>query len=556
MKKIRFALPGNIPKIILWMKLTSLLLLINLTSFATSDYSPGDNVTVKSRDSNLKEFFSAVENQTSYKLYSDDAVGDRVIAPLTLLQQQRITGRVTDNSGDPLPGVNVVVTGTTTGVLTDLEGRYTIDVPQGSKSLTFSFIGMEPQEIVIGTSTQINVTMDEYAVGLDEVVVIGYGVQRKRDLTGSIASISTEEISKRVATNAIEAIQGQLAGVQITSASGAPGDDSFVRIRGISTLGGGVTPLYIVDGQPMDNIQSINPNDISSLEILKDGASAAIYGSKSANGVVIITTKSGQVDQSQINVGYIRSYKTTRIMPVNTTNGRLDYEVFHNMIGHRRDLDTLNQQFYNNNNFQEMAYRTAKKDQLNIGISAGTNKTKVYWNTALLNEEGVIVTTNFMRLNTRLNVDQVINERITMGMRTALSFDNTKNIDQSYESGLIGQLLTKAPFSTLYDIDGSFLYQNNSYRGRENFLQEYTLMDSKKRNIRGNLFNYVEINVIEGLKLRTNFAVDYNLYRFTEFFPPHVRAANSTIRANYFSSLDWSVLAESYANYDKIIGVS
>lgn len=593
MKKNRFSASGfnscYLNKLLLIMKLTTFFLLVSLVSIAATGYSQSEKVTVQMQNAKLKDFFRTIEQQTDYKfLYRDDVVenilvtideSDKplddvlnqvldgsdfsfkvmpnnliVIAPLTILQQLTVTGTIYDENGNPLPGVNIQIEGTMIGAISDANGKYSISIPNEIAILNFSFIGYDSRKVSVDGRNLIDVTLVPSLSSLEEVVVIGYGTQKKRDLTGAVASISTEEISQISTSNAIEAMQGQLAGVQIISSSGAPGDDAFLRIRGLSTFDGGVNPLYVVDGQPMENIQSINPSDISSIEILKDGASAAIYGSKSANGVVIITTKSGKQDESQINIDYVRSYNTARIMPVNTTNGRLKYEKFHNIIGDRPDMDTLNQQFYNNNNFQDLMYRTAVKDQVNLGISAGTKNTKIYSNTSFLNEEGVINKTNYMRLNTRLNIEQSFKNKIILGMRTSVSYDEQKNIDQNFESSLIGVLLTKAPFSTLYDIDGSYLMLNDSYRGRHNPLYEYSAMDAKRSNLRGNVFNYVEVKVLEDLKIRGNFGVDYNYLRNSQYFPPYVRSAGNTIRSSFNSYIDWNWLAETYVSYDKTLG--
>ena len=477
-----------------------------------------------------------------------------------------VKGLVQSSTGVPLQGVSVVIKNSQTnfaaGTDTDSAGvfLFTNVPPGGPYSFSFSSVGYQDQtlsgyDIKQGITLSIVVNLVETSSTLDQVVVIGYGTSKKKNVTGSVVSVSQEEIAQRSPTNAFEAIQGQMSGVQITTSSGAPGDNSSLRIRGVSTFDAGATPLYIVDGQPLDNIDNINPNDISSIEVLKDGSSAAIYGSKSANGVVIVTTKSGKKGESKINLNYLRSYTTARIMPVATTNGRLRYEKFHNIIGDRADVDTLNQQFYNNNNFQELMYRTAVKDQVNIGVIAGSEKTKIYWNTGFLNQEGVIRTTKFMRLNSRLNVDHRFNKVITIGTRTNLSYDQQTNIDPGFETDLIGVLLTKAPFSTLYDVDSSYLYNVDSYRGRQNPLFEYSSMDVKRRNLRGNVFNYVEAKLARGLTYRANFGLNFRYTRNTEFFPSYVRSSDERVQSNFYSQLAWDWLHESFFNFDRSFGL-
>ena len=209
------------------------------------------------------------------------------------LQQNRITGIVKSKDGTPLAGASVVVTGTNQGTITDADGKYSIEVPAGSRSLTFTFIGMESQELSIDGLTKIDITMAESSIDLAEVVVVGYGTQKKVDLTGSVAVMSSKEFEKAPVSDALDAMQGKLAGVTIISNSGEPGADKQIRIRGVQSWGASTDPLYVIDGVIMDNMNSLSPNDIASISVLKDAASSAIYGARAANGVVLITTKRG-----------------------------------------------------------------------------------------------------------------------------------------------------------------------------------------------------------------------------------------------------------------------
>ena len=211
----------------------------------------------------------------------------RQVIPLLLLamilltlhaqaQINTIRGKVVGTDNSPLPGVSVIVKGTTTGITTDLDGNFTLKIPANAKTLVFSFIGMLSQEVAIAGKTTFNITLKEETLGLDEVVVVGYGTQKKRDVTGAITSIDNKMIEKRQAVNLYDVLQGEAPGVLVVSNSGAPGDDNTIRIRGTSTFEGGVNPLYVVDGVPLSDISSINTNDIKSMEVLKDSASAAI----------------------------------------------------------------------------------------------------------------------------------------------------------------------------------------------------------------------------------------------------------------------------------------
>ncbi|MEI6143260.1 MAG: TonB-dependent receptor plug domain-containing protein [Mariniphaga sp.] len=209
--------------------------------------------------------------------------------------QKSISGKVTDESGASVPGVSVVVKGTTTGTITDIDGKYNLSVPVSAKSLAFSFIGMVSVEIPIGQGNVIDAVMKTETVGVEEVVVVGYGTRKKEEVTGSISTISDKQLKTSSATSVVSRMQGQVSGITVTS-SNVPGGEATIRIHGIGTIGD-PNPLYVIDGVPVGPGNNVNPNDIESMSILKDASSAAIYGSRAANGVILITTKHGRENQ-------------------------------------------------------------------------------------------------------------------------------------------------------------------------------------------------------------------------------------------------------------------
>ncbi|HOX75554.1 MAG TPA: TonB-dependent receptor [Bacteroidales bacterium] len=241
----------------------------------------------------------------TFSLSAENSSGNDLSGSVVDQQQIKVSGTVTNAStGETLPGVNVVVTGTTVGTITDSAGKYSIEVPQGSKSLTFSFIGMEPQEITIGTLTQIDVTMAESAFGLNEVIVVGYGTMKKSDLTGSISSVTPEKLVDRPVTNVGQALQAKVAGVQvIRQAAGDPGGRPQIRIRGTNSINTSADPLFVVDGivGVLNALENLDPADIASIDILKDASSTAIYGARGANGVIMITTKRGVAGEVRVD---------------------------------------------------------------------------------------------------------------------------------------------------------------------------------------------------------------------------------------------------------------
>src|SRR5665647_2427318 len=217
-------------------------------------------------------------------------------------QQKSVTGKVTDNSGIPLPGVTVVIKGTTIGTTTDAEGKYSIPSVRDNSSLQFSFVGMLSKEIEVGGKTTINIKLEEETVGIQEVVAIGYGTVQKKDLTGSISQIQSATLKDLPVARVDQALSGKLAGVQVLTTTGKPGAAPVIRIRVVGSSSAGTDPLYVVDGYPVGDIQMLNPNDIESIDILKDASATAIYGSRGANGVVIINTKRGKQGSSKISL--------------------------------------------------------------------------------------------------------------------------------------------------------------------------------------------------------------------------------------------------------------
>lgn len=464
-----------------------------------------------------------------------------------------ISGTVTDlNSGEALIGVSILVKGTGTGTITDIEGNYQIEVDEG-QTLVFTYTGYAAQEIIVGQNPIIDVALSASVAELNEVVVVGYGVQRKRDVTGAIVSVDEEQLAQRTPVNVFEAIQGQMAGIQINTGSGAPGENGVIRIRGASTFNAGTSPLFILDGQPVDNIDNINPNDIKSIEVLKDGASAAIYGSRSANGVIIVTTKSGQSGKTSITANYVRSYNTLRKMPVANAQERLLYDL---LRGTQKNtlVDTLNQMWQINNDFQDIFYRNAIRDQVNVSISSGSDKTKFYWNSAFLNQQGVLPSQKFQRYNTRVNIDHEFNDRIRMGIRLQASYGETFNVDPQSEANWYGATIIKAAYSPYINPDGTFLTNITSFRGRNNLLDVMDRLEDRRRSINGSIFQYLEFDLIDNLKYRANFGVDGEIIRNSLFAPEAIGGQNENIDASFFTAFDYNWIHESILTYDKELG--
>ncbi|MCD6354785.1 MAG: TonB-dependent receptor plug domain-containing protein, partial [Prolixibacteraceae bacterium] len=328
------------------MKLTIFLICITiLGSLAAESYSQTTKLTLEIKNSSVKSILGQIEDQSEFRFFYSGSIdverktsisqkdknvfdildelfkgtgvkyevrgrqialmqgNETFFGNLQQTQQKAITGIVTDESGQPLPGVTVLVKGTTQGTVTNADGEYSISSLPENATLVFSFVGMRTQEIPVGEQTTINVQMEEKTIGIEEVVAIGYGVVNKRDLTGVVSKVDAEQLSAAPVSRVDQALQGKSAGVQVTSTNGSPGAGTTIRIRGGNSISASNEPLFVIDGFiGAGDLNTINPNDIESVEILKDASATAIYGARGANGVILITTKKGTVGEMRINI--------------------------------------------------------------------------------------------------------------------------------------------------------------------------------------------------------------------------------------------------------------
>ena len=395
-------------------------------------------------------------------------------------QKVTVTGTVVeDKSQEPLIGATVLEKGTNNGVVTDIDGNYSISISPNA-TLVFTYMGYDKKEVSAGNRRIVNVQMTTTVEELDELVVIGYGVQRKSDITGSISSISNKEINNQPVANALQALQGRAAGVNIIQNTGAPGSNTTIKIRGTGTVND-ADPLYVVDGFIVDNIDYLNPNDIDNVEIFKDAASSAVYGSRAANGVVAITTKSGKEGKTKITydgyVGFSNPWKKIDVMDVeqyalmydyiNDTkrysengqlymtsdgNGGLYYDEYKQLL-----VDTIR----NNSagNYWDAITQTGIKTQHGVSVSGGSNKTQYLSNLSYYNEEGIIQTSSYDRVNARTNVRTELTK--WLGLNTNLSFtdENREGVPEGSAS-ILKQALYESPMTYLHDNKG-YWYSNN-----------------------------------------------------------------------------------------------
>ncbi len=376
----------------------------------------------------------------------------------------RITGRVTDGENTPIPGVNVVEMGTTNGTSTDTDGRYSINIENENAVLVFSFIGFITQEIAVNNQSVVDVVLVEDVRSLQEVVVVGYGTQLKSDVMSSVATVNVDKATSLASTNVSEMLRGQAAGVQITLADPRPGGSSNILIRGTNSIQGGNSPLIILDGYPIDDINDVNPDDIVSIEILKDAAAQAIYGARASNGVVLITSKRGKEGRMSVSYhGYASVSKLTKNFDLysplefaqlrreaqRTTNGGGDTYLDDDVIFTEFEMEALqNKKFVN---WEDLVLRNARINSHTVSVSGGTETSRIYSSLTYFDQQGLIPGSGYKRGSFRLNLDQRINEKFSLETNLNLLTDK-----QDIESSSL-DFITLSPLAKPYDENGELV---------------------------------------------------------------------------------------------------
>ena len=508
-------------------------------------------------------------------------------------QNKKIGGRVTSSDdGLPLPGVSIKVSGSKSGVQTDADGSYTLNVPDGSNTVVFSFIGYLPQTITVGNPSTYNIKLVSDQKTLNDVVVIGYGSVSKRTSTGSTASVKAADIAGRPVTGLDQALQGLTAGVQVTSASGTPGGAVTVRVRGVSTINAGSQPLYVVDGTPIiaannaqigfgngqtNGLNDINPNDIESIDVLKDAAAAAIYGSRASNGVVIVTTKRGKTGKTNIDLDYSTGFQqTTKTIDALTgpeyvqlyqdavqnryptlTIGSTTYPTLTALIttGLTRPLLAANPSTYSTTNWQDQVFRNAPISNYNLSINGGNEKTRFNITSGFFDQDGILKGSSYNRFNMRLNLDHTINDRFKVGTSTSFSRSASNRINNDNNIyGVLSSAILLSPAINIYNADGT--YGRDVYSSVENPVAAYT--EPFNLTTAGRLLSnvYGEYKLLPSLTFKTNFAADYQIYHERRFLPSTLNAAASPTNGSgieaYASELN--LLNENTLTFNKSFG--
>ncbi|MDD3078144.1 MAG: TonB-dependent receptor [Paludibacter sp.] len=427
----------------------------------------------------------------------------------------KVMGRVYDeNQNDPLIGVNIIVKGKPTGTVSGLNGTFSVSAEIGDV-IKFSYIGYKDKEIKVATSV-LNVAMTENALKLGEVVVeAGYGTMKKRDITGSIVSVNEKEIEKKMSVNVLDALQGAASGVQVSNASGAPGEESSIRIRGTSTLSDdGVAPLFIVDGMTVDRIDDINPNDIQSVEVLKDASSSAIYGSRSANGVIIITTKKGNAGKPKLDAKYLRSYSqlSHKLPQANSLERRIFENRIYTLPGVTKTLNDSTALTTNtDNDYQDILTQTGVRNQLDLSLTGGTRELKYFNSLQYYDETGIVRNSWLKRLTGRVNIDYVPNKIVKTATRIGFSKTSRNEIN---EGMVLVKALLRNPYFILTFPDGTPAYD---IAGQKNPIAEEILRKNETNQYNLNFIEEVNVNLGSCFIFHTDVSGKFDLKRNEKF---------------------------------------
>lgn len=469
---------------------------------------------------------------------------------------KKISGIVKDERGEPVIGANVVVKGTTNGTVTDMDGKYTLEVPVGGV-LQISYIGYNTQEVKVGSVNVVNISLREDSEALDEVVVIGYGTVKKSDLTGAVGSVQMKDVSQVGITSADRALQGQIAGVQVNARTGQPGEAMMIRVRGSNSLAGGNEPLYVIDGMPVEKMNSdINPEDILSMEVLKDASSTAIYGSRGANGVVMITTKRGNTGATTIDYnGYVGVSMLRKKLDL---LGKDDYIAMVNEVsqndGKGIAITPDEAASLANNDWQDLVYQTALTHSHQVSVSGGTEQTKVYSSLNYMNQEGIIKGSNYNRFALRINGDQKLSKKLSLSASIAYSYgtQNTANSNADGGGAIAYTAMVMPPIQEVKDADGKYTNFTGTPWGGTNPVGMSELYKREIVNSRLLANMALTYNIIDGLTFRVNAGAEVNSEGIDRYIPIGLSAGGkldgdaSKEKANYYTIINENILT-----YDK-----
>ena len=477
-----------------------------------------------------------------------------LVASAAFAQDRTITGKVTaKEDGSALPGVSIQVKGTKVGTQTGADGKFSIKVAQGQSALTFSFIGFVPKTITLGNGSNINVSLESDSKVLSEVVVVGYGTQSKKEITGSQSTVKAADIANAPILSPEQALQGRAPGVQVTQSSGTPGGGISVRVRGPSSIGASNQPLYIVDGVPINtgsytqlaaggqltnSLGDINPSDIESLEVLKDAAATAIYGSRASGGVVLITTKRGANQPTRLSFNSYYGVQEAQKQLETITGPEYINLMNEGVYKYVWDAFGVNNTAYNYNwltgasanpadypttNWQDEIFRTAVVKNYDLSVRGGNDKTKFSVSGSYFDQDGIVINTGYKRYSGRVNIDTKVSDKFNVGISSSFSnaTSNRVNNDNNIYGVVSGSILL-GPHVPVYNANGT--WGGDPYSSVDNPVASAyeTTFSAVNNRLFANAFG--EYKITDNLKFKTSFGMDYVQSRDRRFYPTTVNA--------------------------------
>ena len=496
--------------------------------------------------------------------------------------QVQVRGTVTDIKGEPVPGVTILELGTQNGVITDIDGRYSISVPGAASTLQFSFVGMETTDVTVGNRSVIDVVLNDALTDLDELIVVGYGTMRKSDVSGAISSVRSDALQNIITSDAAAALQGKASGVQVLSNSGAPGQGATIRVRGYSSNSGEIGPLLIVDGLQVDNIQYLDPSMIESIEILKDAASAAIYGAQAGNGVVLVTTKTGALAKGTSSISYDVSYANQRLARHPQIFGAEDFIAYKKMSGLpiETQLETNRYDGTDTNWFDEV-FAPSWSQKHTITFQGGNNQGNYFTSINYIHNDGIVKGDKdvYKRLSAQINADYNIKKWLQVGTNNSIEKWSTKSVPHMTQYGsLMNSVLTLDPLTPVYysspdqfaptmkqaydegkiilrDPDNGLYYATSKYITDDsgNPLLQRDRVDSENKGVtlRGMIFG--NLKPVKGLIITSRLGyriAQSNEHRFNTpyYATAQAKSDDYNISANTNTSLYYQF--ENFANYN------
>ncbi len=631
-------------KLLLVMKLTTLLVLIFVFNASASLYSQNSKISLQVENESLNEIFNKIEEQSEFRFfYQNEQIKDVkkksvdvsqkdihelvdnllsetnltfklvdrniIVYPqsqlnASLQQNRTVSGNITDSEGQPLPGVTVLIKGTTNGTISDFDGKYTIaNVPTGS-TLVFSFVGMSAQEIVVANQTSIDIVMTEDAIGIEEVVAIGYGVQKRRSLTSSVASVDVAEAVKIPTSSVSHTLQGRAAGLSVNLNSAQPGGAVKLQIRGSAT---NRSPLIVIDGMPTSDfspssvgyfgtgaldgvLSSLNPNDIENIDILKDASATSIYGSKAAGGVILITTKRGKKGEDRFSVDVNASTGIQEMVNLPEMLNAVDYMKETNRVKREKWLYDSRTDVYSSvpkpngwvapgefspyfsaeqiaefengtrtgTNWTDEVTRTGMVQNVDLSLSGNSKNTRYYASFGAFDQKGIIKNNDLSKYTGRVNVDQEIGDKTTVGVTINFSQINTDNVSignggQWENSGVLMSSLVFSPTLPVYDENGNF-----SANDRMSVLPNpVSYLDITNQTTMERFFSsaFLKYNILPGLSIKTQLGFDRNASDNYGYLPTTtVTGASYNGRADRSTNQKSNYQFQTLLNYIKTFG--